>query len=137
MEGHGHAGGAADGGAESGEVGGGVGQGPGEEEQHGGGFLLFGGAEGSEGAFEVVLGGRLNWDVKKSARGKAKKGSYHTDCRDSIFAFDSGVENSIGFVILEFPHDHLRANGRRRAIFKLELQSMPLIPSGILDSSHG
>ena len=36
-------------------MGGGVGQGPREEEKHGWGVLGFGGAEGGNGSFEIVL----------------------------------------------------------------------------------
>lgn len=31
-------------------------------------------------------------------------GAYHTDSGNGIFAFDGGVEDGVGFVILESPH---------------------------------
>ena len=56
VDGDGDGGGGGGGVCGGAEEGGGVGLCPGEEEKHGGGVFGFGGADGRENAFDVVLG---------------------------------------------------------------------------------
>jgi len=54
------------------------------------------------GRLDIALMGflRLGW----RRRAMRWETAHHADGGDGIFAFDGGVENGIGFVVLESPH---------------------------------
>lgn len=71
-------------------------------------MLGFGGAEGGERAFEVVLRGvgrsdgamaTANWEM-----GMEREEAYDADGGDGVFAGDGGGEDGVGFVVWETRH---------------------------------